>query len=370
MKQNINIEAEGSELILKNKAGDHVIIPKKYRTEVQGMIKDGCHGCIDSLVETLPIMADYAEDGSLVPAIKAADGLVVGKDNPPKKDIPPTYTFVDDKNDERYIQYSDSLYLYNNNSYKGTLTNSNLLNKADINSIHGDYMSNWKNVYDKNKLSMYVNNPKYTYQKLPINNRMFRPVTLGYTNLSNDFNTYKPPIIKNSDTYIENKDGYIREHRANYPYIIHNTIKPIAWVDGPYYPKPTHPVFLKGTKEYDNAKKQEELQKVGLYTGKIDGIWGDKSKAALKEYEKIQEQKINTPQPVINQEESKAIEQPIIEEQPIAPKVTKSIGKYWGRYWKSTSGINAPSDGGYYYIKNNTDGSTELLTPDEYKKLK
>ena len=67
MKQNLNIEAEGSELILKNKAGDYVIIPKKYRTEVQGMIKDNCYSCIDSLVETLPTMADYAEDGSLLP---------------------------------------------------------------------------------------------------------------------------------------------------------------------------------------------------------------------------------------------------------------------------------------------------------------
>ena len=67
MKQNINIEAEGSELILKNKAGDYVIIPKKYRTEVQDMVKDGCHGCIDRLVETLPVMNDYAEDGSLFP---------------------------------------------------------------------------------------------------------------------------------------------------------------------------------------------------------------------------------------------------------------------------------------------------------------
>ena len=66
MKQNINIEAEGSELILKNKVGDYVIIPKKYRTEVQDMIKDGCHSCIDALVETLPVMADYAEDGTIV----------------------------------------------------------------------------------------------------------------------------------------------------------------------------------------------------------------------------------------------------------------------------------------------------------------
>jgi len=67
MKQNINIEAEGNELVLKNKAGDYVIIPKKYRTEVQDMIKDGCHSCIDTLVETLPVMEDYAGDGSLLP---------------------------------------------------------------------------------------------------------------------------------------------------------------------------------------------------------------------------------------------------------------------------------------------------------------
>ena len=76
MRQNLNIEAEGSELILKNKAGDYVIIPKKYRTEVQGMIKDNCHSCIDNLVETLPTMADYAEDGSLYSEYLANDSLV------------------------------------------------------------------------------------------------------------------------------------------------------------------------------------------------------------------------------------------------------------------------------------------------------
>ena len=61
------IEVEGSELILKNKAGDYVIIPKKYRLEVQDMIDNNCHSCIDALVDTLPVIADYAEDGSLLP---------------------------------------------------------------------------------------------------------------------------------------------------------------------------------------------------------------------------------------------------------------------------------------------------------------
>lgn len=66
MKQNLNIEAEGNELILKNKAGDYVIIPKKYRLEVQDMIKEKCYGCIDKLVETLPVMEDYAQDGTII----------------------------------------------------------------------------------------------------------------------------------------------------------------------------------------------------------------------------------------------------------------------------------------------------------------
>lgn len=67
MKNNIVINAENNELVLRNKVGDYVIIPKKHRTEVLGMLKDGCHSCIDSLVETLPVMEDYAQDGSLYP---------------------------------------------------------------------------------------------------------------------------------------------------------------------------------------------------------------------------------------------------------------------------------------------------------------
>lgn len=64
--KNLKVEAEGGELVLKNKKGDYVIIPKKYRVEVQGMIQDKCYGCIDALVETLPVMEDYADDGSII----------------------------------------------------------------------------------------------------------------------------------------------------------------------------------------------------------------------------------------------------------------------------------------------------------------
>lgn len=60
------VEAEGSELVLKNKKGMIVIIPKKYRTEVLDMIKTGCNSCIDELVKTLPKENNYAQEGSII----------------------------------------------------------------------------------------------------------------------------------------------------------------------------------------------------------------------------------------------------------------------------------------------------------------
>jgi hypothetical protein len=81
MKKGADIEAEGGELILKNAAGDHVIIPKKYRLEVQDMIKEKCYTCIDAMVERLPIMTDYAENGLLQPSFTKPDFLNQGPEN-------------------------------------------------------------------------------------------------------------------------------------------------------------------------------------------------------------------------------------------------------------------------------------------------
>jgi hypothetical protein len=71
MKQ---VEVEGGELALKNSFGDIVIIPKKNRLEVEGMIKDKCWGCIDAFVDKLPLMEDYAQDGTLIP--KGEDSIL------------------------------------------------------------------------------------------------------------------------------------------------------------------------------------------------------------------------------------------------------------------------------------------------------
>lgn len=69
MYKNINVEAEHNELILENSNGDKVIIPANKRNWVKQKLSEGCDGCIDSLVETLPVAADYAEDGTVVSAL-------------------------------------------------------------------------------------------------------------------------------------------------------------------------------------------------------------------------------------------------------------------------------------------------------------
>ena len=67
MYKNINVEAEHNELILENSNGDKVIIPANKRNWVKQKLSEGCHGCIDSLVETLPVVNNYAQDGTVFP---------------------------------------------------------------------------------------------------------------------------------------------------------------------------------------------------------------------------------------------------------------------------------------------------------------
>jgi hypothetical protein len=67
MLNNVKVEAEHNELILENEYGDKVIIPANKRRWVQQKMKEGCNGCIDNLVSSLPTVEDYASDGALYP---------------------------------------------------------------------------------------------------------------------------------------------------------------------------------------------------------------------------------------------------------------------------------------------------------------
>lgn len=64
--KNINVEAEGSELILKNSHGDYAIIPVKDRNRVKQLLNAKRYSEIDNYVSSLPKTADYASDGTLL----------------------------------------------------------------------------------------------------------------------------------------------------------------------------------------------------------------------------------------------------------------------------------------------------------------
>jgi len=66
MDKPTQIEAEGGEVLMKNSAGDYVIIPKKNRQQIKDYLANDCHDCIDNFVDTLPIMSEYAEDGTII----------------------------------------------------------------------------------------------------------------------------------------------------------------------------------------------------------------------------------------------------------------------------------------------------------------
>ena len=75
---NKNIEVEGREIAIRNSHGDLAIIPKNKVNWVKQKLSEGCHDCIDSLVETLPLASQYAHDGSVYPPGKK---VKVNQDN-------------------------------------------------------------------------------------------------------------------------------------------------------------------------------------------------------------------------------------------------------------------------------------------------
>jgi len=75
----MKINAEGGELVLQDELGNTVIIPKDKRTEVLDLIDK--KQSIQHVLEKLPLMEQYAEDGSIIPPdkkvkIQGADGRV------------------------------------------------------------------------------------------------------------------------------------------------------------------------------------------------------------------------------------------------------------------------------------------------------
>lgn len=265
---------------------------------------------------------------------------------PPDHD--PTYKFVSNQSDPAYKSYNDSLSLYNNSKMLWDMLaqreyNNNLENYNRL--MSRDWITNQeKEAFKKPSYNYYGSNMK------PMN----------------EYGNYSAVV-----------PGDIGD----------DNIKPIGFSPGMrghgntgtfIYKKPTVPVFVEGTELANNAEKQIMLQKAGLYTGKIDGIWGDKSKAAMQEYER-QQQNITQSQPT-NQVVAPTTQQPTMEAKPAVPKVVSGISKNYGSYTSTSgkspntkefnsSGSSTNSKGSYYTVRY-TDGTTETLTPSEYEQYK
>lgn len=57
------IEVESGELAVYNTLGQMAIIPTKNARWVKKKLAEGCHACIDRLIETLPDLNKKAEKG-------------------------------------------------------------------------------------------------------------------------------------------------------------------------------------------------------------------------------------------------------------------------------------------------------------------
>lgn len=106
---NKNIEVEGGEIAIRNSHGDLAIIPKDKRNWVKQKLSEGCHDCIDSLVETLPIASQYAQDGSVYPPGKK---VKVNQDNQIKEYDISSPEYRDLYNTGRLVSYDKTTDTY------------------------------------------------------------------------------------------------------------------------------------------------------------------------------------------------------------------------------------------------------------------
>ena len=273
--------------------------------------------------------------------------------------IPPDndpWKFVTDPNDPNYKSYSDSLSLYNNSKKSYDYFAQDVYNKRleDYNKMMSRdwFTKEEKKAFRKPTISSYTTNVRPmnqsgSYDKQEIRKNNIQPIG------------FKTDVIGG--------EGFVD-----------------TWV----YKKPTIPVFVKGTELANNAEKQIMLQKAGLYTGKIDGIWGNKSIAAMQEYERQQQNATpvqSTSQTVTSYQSANQIaapvtQQPIVEAKPTVPKVVSGISKDYGAY-TSTSGDrpnisesnsfgSSTNVKGYYYTVRYGDGTINVLTPAEYEQYK
>lgn len=245
---NKNIEVEGGEIAIRNSHGDLAIIPKNKVNWVKQKLSEGCHTCIDSLVETLPIASQYAQDGSWFPswmnpknwgvtdytdkgdfntaystARKAGEKefLFNGKryntnyKGTPQQQLKETGITNDrlgiktDRSDKAYNYVKPSVYLSKedvNQQLKNYFNSKNRFDNAEINKLRKEYIEEGnKPNYDLKKLKelekkMFAYEPAFHGEDDPYSEDAWR-IYLGKPQTKNTFNisNYKPTKSKETN---------------------------------------------------------------------------------------------------------------------------------------------------------------------------
>ena len=174
------IEAEGGELILRNKNGSVAIIPAKHRQEVLGMLKDGCTNCINDYISKLPKHTDIAKEGTQIPSTTPGiqghisykyGGTVPASGNPPTKR--PTITPEGEVVHESKNKYTqEDLYpwetLADDGSLKTDITKLPNLPMDNKFQPYNTWMRNWIR-QRPNQLANFTNNPNKLLDQTMLN---------------------------------------------------------------------------------------------------------------------------------------------------------------------------------------------------------
>jgi len=201
MFKNITVEAENNELILKNKKGDYVIIPANKRNWVKSKIKEKCHTCIDSLVESLPVASQYAEFGSVYSEDDFdPEDLLLSKGKA-KKQIKNAVEFKSDEELQEFVKAKKKL--------GHRISYADATRYIDMNKLEGKDL--YKFVSENVKQGFKMSNPKEWVKEVP-NKDYVPPITeaqiLNYRKFQETSGKLKAdPTFAELKTFLE-KSGY------------------------------------------------------------------------------------------------------------------------------------------------------------------
>lgn len=258
--KNINVEVEGGELAIKNSFGDIAIIPKRYKLEVETMVEDECWECIDGLVSTLPILTDYAKDGSLIP-----------EDDEVKKkkilDTYPTLRKVYGENGENLEIHADTNFKAFEYGYGGIEYFSKGSEQIDYNEPNSD-IRDPKKVY-KNPSKSKTHSILYYPKEFTRHNN--EKVTINDQDIYLDLLHGMPEDSTYNALRGEFKDTIIKERKEDINYFYNRDLKGgqaqdgyDRWVDN-YVDGELRATQSEGNPDYDEAKKyhSESLTNIG-----------------------------------------------------------------------------------------------------------